>query len=103
VFHELGTNAAKYGSFSRQGGAVDLSWTMRTRNDQRVLTVVWRESGGPAVTEPKTIGFSGVPRSTDIPERSGMSQRCQTRKWTILTGRNSKPFYLRSVGGGYSR
>ena len=57
VFHELATNAAKYGSFSRQGGALDLSWTMRTRNDQRVLTVVWRESGGPAVTEPKTIGF----------------------------------------------
>ena len=57
VFHELATNAAKYGSFLRQGGTVDLSWTMRTRNDQHVLTVVWRESGGPAVTEPKTMGF----------------------------------------------
>jgi two-component system CheB/CheR fusion protein len=57
VFHELATNAAKYGSFSRQGGAVDLSWTMRSQNGQRVLTVVWRESGGPTVTEPKTVGF----------------------------------------------
>jgi two-component system, chemotaxis family, CheB/CheR fusion protein len=57
VLHELATNSAKYGSFSRRGGVVDLSWAMRTRNDQRVLTVVWRESGGPAVTEPKTTGF----------------------------------------------
>ena len=68
VFHELATNAAKYGSFSRQGGAVDLSWTMRTRNGQRVLTVVWRESGGPAVTEPKTTGFGSQLIERAIPD-----------------------------------
>jgi two-component system CheB/CheR fusion protein len=57
VFHELATNAAKYGSFSQQAGAVDLSWTLRAQDDQRLLTVIWRESGGPAVKQPKITGF----------------------------------------------
>ncbi|TWB96114.1 two-component system CheB/CheR fusion protein [Bradyrhizobium macuxiense] len=57
VFHELATNAAKYGSFSQQTGTVDLSWTLRSQGDQPLLTVIWRESGGPAVKQPETAGF----------------------------------------------
>jgi two-component system CheB/CheR fusion protein len=57
VFHELATNAAKHGSLSRPSGAVDLSWSLRPRNNERLLTVVWREHGGPTDNQPKTAGF----------------------------------------------
>jgi two-component system CheB/CheR fusion protein len=57
VFHELATNAAKFGSFSQQAGTVDMDWSLQTQNGQPVLTVVWRERGGPKTTEPKTKGF----------------------------------------------
>ena len=57
VFHELATNAAKYGSFSGRAGTVDLGWSLETRNGQPLLTVTWRERGGPKTTEPKTKGF----------------------------------------------
>jgi two-component system CheB/CheR fusion protein len=57
VFHELATNAAKYGSFSRNDGTVDLGWKLETRNGQPLLTVSWRERGGPKTNEPKARGF----------------------------------------------
>lgn len=57
VFHELATNAAKYGAFSRRGGFVELSWTLRNKEDPPFLTVTWRERGGPEVQEPTTTGF----------------------------------------------
>jgi two-component system, chemotaxis family, CheB/CheR fusion protein len=57
VFHELATNAAKYGSFSRRAGTVDLGWSLEPRNGEPLLTVTWRERGGPKATEPKTKGF----------------------------------------------
>jgi len=57
VFHELATNAAKYGSFSRRAGTVDMDWSVQTHNGQPLLKVTWRERGGPKTTEPKTRGF----------------------------------------------
>ena len=43
IFHELTTNAAKYGALSASRGRVDLSWT---RHNDRV-DFDWVESGGP--------------------------------------------------------
>jgi two-component system, chemotaxis family, CheB/CheR fusion protein len=57
VFHELATNAAKYGSFSRRSGTVDMGWNLESRNGEPLLTVTWRERGGPKTAEPKTKGF----------------------------------------------
>ena len=51
--HELATNAAKYGSLSVETGKVDVSWSAF----EGVLTLMWRESGGPLVTAPKKLGF----------------------------------------------
>lgn len=70
VFHELATNAAKHGAFSRRAGTVDLSWTSSVRNDQAFLTVVWREKGGPRRRRPNAAGFGtalierGIPNAT---------------------------------------
>lgn len=45
LFHELGTNAAKYGALSVAGGRVDL--TGRNEGDYYHLT--WKETGGPPI------------------------------------------------------
>ena len=53
VFHELATNATKYGSLKRPEGKVLITWS--TRDDG--LRIVWRESGGPAATPPENQSF----------------------------------------------
>lgn len=54
LFHELATNAAKYGALSAPEGQVDL--TTSRRGDRYVMT--WQERGGPAVEgAPDAAGF----------------------------------------------
>lgn len=54
LFHELATNAAKYGALSVDDGHVDL--TTRRSGDRFILT--WEERGGPAVSgPPERTGF----------------------------------------------
>jgi PAS domain S-box-containing protein len=53
ALHELGTNAAKYGALSVEGGRVSIAWTAE---DDR-LRLEWRESGGPPVEPPTRRGF----------------------------------------------
>jgi len=60
VLHELATNAAKYGAFSRRKGTVSLSWTAKAHGNERVVTVVWKEAGGPAVKAPKGTGLGST-------------------------------------------
>jgi two-component system CheB/CheR fusion protein len=36
---------------------VDLDWKLQGRNGQQLLTVTWRERGGPKTATPKTKGF----------------------------------------------
>ncbi|MFT4933678.1 MAG: PAS domain S-box-containing protein [Pseudoalteromonas distincta] len=57
AFHELATNAAKYGALSNAAGQVDLSWTVSEQSDPRRLALTWRETGGPPVTPPTRRGF----------------------------------------------
>ena len=47
VFHELATNAAKYGALSLPGGRVRIAWTISGHAPARVLRLFWREEGGP--------------------------------------------------------
>ncbi|HYE28526.1 MAG TPA: HWE histidine kinase domain-containing protein [Allosphingosinicella sp.] len=53
ALHELGTNAAKYGALSADGGQVAIAWTV----DGDRLRLEWRERGGPAVAPPTRRGF----------------------------------------------
>ena len=48
LFHELATNAAKYGALSRGSGRVNIAW----RRDGERLVVTWQETGGPRVEAP---------------------------------------------------
>lgn len=56
IFHELATNAAKYGALSVPDGRVLVDWTVANQTS-RTLTITWRELGGPPVSEPARRGF----------------------------------------------
>jgi PAS domain S-box-containing protein len=53
AFHELATNAAKYGALSPAGGRVEVLWTVQ----KETLAIDWKESGGPPVSLPALPGF----------------------------------------------
>ena len=57
AFHELATNAAKYGALSKEGGHIEVSWNLAAEGAERRLTLCWRESGGPPVHPPQRKGF----------------------------------------------
>lgn len=54
VFHELATNAAKYGAWSTDHGMIAITWSWR---DAGVLALQWSESDGPPVDAPRRKGF----------------------------------------------
>ncbi len=56
ALHELGTNAVKYGALSNDAGTIAIEWAVR-RDEDTMLRLCWRESGGPAVTKPTRTGF----------------------------------------------
>ena len=56
IFHELATNAAKYGALSSGEGRVFVDWAVANQADRR-LTLEWRELDGPPVVEPDRRGF----------------------------------------------
>jgi two-component sensor histidine kinase len=54
TFHELATNAAKYGALASDDGHIAVSW----RHDDDNLVVGWHECGGPKIERPPaTRGF----------------------------------------------
>lgn len=55
AFHELCTNAAKYGAFSNESGIVELSW-FKSSDDPEVV-IDWVEQGGPPVNPRSRRGF----------------------------------------------
>ena len=56
AFHELATNASKYGALAAETGELDVAWT---RKDGRIR-ITWRERGGPPVVPPERRGFGRV-------------------------------------------
>ncbi|HEY1503506.1 MAG TPA: ATP-binding protein, partial [Stellaceae bacterium] len=55
AFHELATNAVKYGALSGDEGRVDIAWSIDEAQDGFALD--WLESGGPTVSPPQKRGF----------------------------------------------
>ncbi|WEK47763.1 MAG: HWE histidine kinase domain-containing protein [Candidatus Andeanibacterium colombiense] len=55
IFHELATNAAKYGALSEAGGQVRICWEVE--DAQSRLRISWAENGGPPVAAPKAEGY----------------------------------------------
>ncbi|MFL5211985.1 MAG: HWE histidine kinase domain-containing protein [Microvirga sp.] len=59
AFHELATNAVKYGALSNETGSVSVMWTLENaaREQQLLLHLIWTEQGGPPVEKPRRRGF----------------------------------------------
>lgn len=58
VFHELTTNAAKYGCLSVPAGRIHVAWEVRTPPDKPpLLAIDWSEQGGPPVAPPRRRSF----------------------------------------------
>jgi PAS domain S-box-containing protein len=57
AFHELATNAVKYGAFSNDNGCITVDWTLVPSSNGSRLVLHWRENGGPPVTPPTRKGF----------------------------------------------
>src|SRR5262249_51136605 len=58
VFHELSTNAAKYGALSEAGGRVSVRWTLVAEHTPgATLRIEWQETGGPEVVVPVRQGY----------------------------------------------
>lgn len=57
AFHELATNATKYGALSNDSGFVTIHWSVEDRAGSPIFACEWREFGGPPVTPPTEKGF----------------------------------------------
>ena len=57
IFHELATNASKYGALSAASGSVEVCWDILANSERRAVAIQWRERGGPRVREPLRKGF----------------------------------------------
>jgi two-component sensor histidine kinase len=71
AFHELATNAAKYGALSNTTGEVHIDWQVKGDGKPRRLQVTWQESGGPPVKTPTRKGFgsrliSGLSNDSEV-------------------------------------
>jgi PAS domain S-box-containing protein len=55
VVHELATNAVKHGALSNGTGQINVTWDRTAQPD--LAKLVWQESGGPVVHQPKERGF----------------------------------------------
>jgi PAS domain S-box-containing protein len=60
VFHELTTNAAKYGALSVPHGRVTIRSSIERAPTGDSLLLTWTESGGPEVAAPERSGFGTV-------------------------------------------
>jgi len=58
VFHELATNAAKFGAISVKSGRVSVRWKLGcNEHSESGLSIRWEESGGPSVVQPTRSGY----------------------------------------------
>jgi PAS domain S-box-containing protein len=57
AFHELATNAVKYGAFSNDTGSIRIAWAVEPTPEGNRLILQWQEKDGPPVALPSQKGF----------------------------------------------
>jgi PAS domain S-box-containing protein len=71
VIHELVTNAAKHGALSSPDGSVSVSWDRTGADVAPILTITWRELGGPPIKAPVKYGYGSSLIRDLIPHELG--------------------------------
>ncbi|KHK92049.1 histidine kinase [Novosphingobium malaysiense] len=87
AFHEMGTNAIKYGALSVTEGQVDIRWSLEGKRDAAQFRIEWAESGGPPAHEPSQQGF-GTRIIVDVPRvkldaRISTEYRQEGFRWSL--------------------
>jgi PAS domain S-box-containing protein len=85
AFHELATNAVKYGALARAGGTIEVSWSI---DAERQFILTWAESvSGPAPGKAKSNGFGTVVLEKVTPSAIAGTGRIDYRadgiSWTL--------------------
>lgn len=88
AFHELATNAAKYGALSRQDGRIEIQWEVaKIAEGADTFRLVWRESGGPATKHGDRQGFGTLVLKRVAPAAMGGTSQLEFTKaglvWTL--------------------
>ena len=87
--HELGANAVKYGALGDDKGWVEVKWSIEAAEGAGgdVLTLAWREFGGPAVTAPTARGFGRTILEMLVPRAmngtAGLAFGVEGVAWTL--------------------
>jgi PAS domain S-box-containing protein len=69
AFHELATNAAKYGALSRPDGVIEIKWDIENKHSGPHFKLSWRERGGAAEPQKANVaGFGTTVLSRVVPE-----------------------------------
>jgi two-component sensor histidine kinase len=71
LFHELATNALKYGALSEREGRILIAWSLDTGFAQ----LEWREVGGPPVQAPNKRGFGSRLLDAAMTAQGGKAER----------------------------
>jgi CHASE1-domain containing sensor protein len=57
TFHELATNALKYGEAASERGALSVEWSVSREGGRRSLALKWRETSPSGIAAPSRTGF----------------------------------------------
>lgn len=71
AFHELATNAMKYGAFSNAAGSIALTWTIEPMPEGDRLILRWQEKDGPPVILPTRKGYGTRVMERGLPHELG--------------------------------
>ncbi|NHN87495.1 HWE histidine kinase domain-containing protein [Acetobacter conturbans] len=82
LFHELATNAAKYGALSADKGHLDIHWYFD--EDSQTWKLTWMETEGPAVQEPIRSGFGTILLDRALKHELGGAARREFRPEGIV-------------------
>jgi len=67
AFHELSTNALKYGALSVSKGKVTVTWTLFEKREKTWIAIDWVEEGAPSRAPPTRRGFGSELIEARIP------------------------------------
>jgi PAS domain S-box-containing protein len=91
AFHELATNAVKYGAFSNAAGSIALTWTIEPIPEGDRLILRWQEKDGPPVILPTRKGFGTRVMERGLPHELGGVQLDYRAEGLICTINISAP------------
>jgi len=91
AFHELATNAVKYGALSSKTGTVEVAWRFDDEDADRPLRLTWMEASGPAVAAPGRKGFGHMVLehvvASSVDGRVTMDFAPNGLRWTVVIPR----------------